>query len=49
MHKTGISMIGIKNIFKEGQKKGIKPIKCVCNKCLYYNRKICKFGKITYI
>ncbi|RDY29742.1 hypothetical protein CHL78_000810 [Romboutsia weinsteinii] len=45
--KTSMSMTGTKNVFEERKKKGIKPIKCVCEKCLYYNRKRCRFGKTT--
>lgn len=45
--KTGISMNGTKNVFIERKKQGIKPTRCVCNKCLYYNRKLCRFGKET--
>lgn len=47
MSKVEMSMTGIKNIFEERKKKSIKPIKCVCSKCLYYNRKRCRFGKTT--
>lgn len=43
--KTGMSMTGAKNIFNERKKQGIKPIRCVCSKCLYHNRKLCRFGK----
>lgn len=45
--KTGMSMTGTKNVFTERKKQGIRPIRCVCDKCLYYNRKLCRFGKET--
>ncbi|WP_042275560.1 hypothetical protein [[Clostridium] dakarense] len=45
--KTGMSMTGTKNALTERKKQGIKPIRCVCDKCLYYNRKLCRFGKGT--
>ncbi|WP_071121191.1 hypothetical protein [Romboutsia timonensis] len=45
--KTGMSMTGTKNVFIERKKQEIKPIGCACDKCLYYNREIYRFGKAT--
>lgn len=44
--KTSTSMT-INNINVERKNRGIKDIKCVCEDCLYYNHKRCKFGNIT--
>ncbi|MGL4731696.1 MAG: hypothetical protein ACRCW0_08935 [Clostridium sp.] len=44
--KTSTSMT-ISNINVERRNRGIKKIRCVCEECLYYNNKRCKFGNIT--
>ena len=45
--RTGTSMSGIINVNKQRENKGIKPIKCNCRTCLYFDGKMCKFNKST--
>lgn len=43
--KTGTSMTGVINIYKQRSNKGIKPVKSNCKTCLYFNNRACKFNK----
>lgn len=45
--KTGVNTSIVIDVFKQREKKDIKPLKSNCRTCLYFNGKECKFKKDT--
>ena len=45
--KTGVSTSIIVDVNKQRNKNHIKPLKCNCRSCLYFDGKLCKFNKTT--
>lgn len=45
--KTGVNTGIIINVNKQRQKRNIKPLKCNCRTCFYFNGNTCKFEKNT--
>lgn len=40
-------MSGAINIYKQRAIRGIEPLESTCRTCLYFNKSICKFNKVT--